>query len=211
MIKKPIVFIPLGKPGSGKGTLTKMLVSHFREKIFTSDTGELIRSSLKSVPGAVILNDYHKGLFQKTQDSGRLQTSATAILHWSQHLRSGYTGEPYMAIDGSPRRKYELFALYEDLTETYNADVRFIEIKVTDEVAIEHMEIRNKISPRPETANIEVIKRRIAEYKDKVAPTIQIIRSVFQGVYIKDIDNNGSLSELEKKLQHLLLKEEVLV
>ncbi len=189
----------MGKPGSGKGTCCEILQRKYGDDLFISDTGQLIRNNRNELPGAVQFNEYHKTRFKEINDAGLLQTSATAILHWTHNLRINYNGQPYVIMDGSPRRRYEFFALYEDLIETYNAEIKFIHVAVSDEIAIQRMEERHKKFPRPETASREKILVRIAEYNEKITPTIQIIESMHDIEFI-EISNEGSREDFQQKL-----------
>lgn len=171
--------------------------------VFTSDTGQLIRNTLNGDEGAVYLNDFHRKLFQDIQDAGKLQTSATGTLNWTQHFRRNYIGQPFIIMDGSPRRRPELLEVYEDLIESYHCTVIFVYIHVTDAIAIQHMQERHKITPREETSSIEKIMVRLQQFNDLMSPTMQFIKAM-QGVNLKEISNNESLAEFEGYIESVM-------
>lgn len=204
---KRIAFVPIGMPGSGKGVFTKTVTALFPDSVFCTDTGALLRSSIYKEQDALAYNDYHIERIREINASGNLQPSATAIAQWCRILQMEYSPEknPYLVMDGSPRRTSEFTVMDEYLKEEYGSEVHYIHIKTTREKAIQNMERRHLVHPRPETSTRELISYRLDVYDKLVTPTIVYMKSRM-GARYTEIDNNGTIENFEQEILQFLNK-----
>jgi adenylate kinase family enzyme len=196
-------FILIGKPGSGKKTFTQELVRALpKGSVFTSDTGACFRASANKIPGAAPLNTYHRRRIAQINDKGLLLPTAFATYMWLHHFAQQYDGtQPFIVIDGSPRRQPELPVLYTYLTEFLSAYVYVIYIDVTDEVAITRMLNRHAKEPRPETKSVPLIKKRLKECMAQTTPLLFLAEKKYR-LPVHKVENNGTRLHLREQIQN---------
>ena len=89
----------------------------------------------------------------------------TNMLRQELKIHKGYSG---FIFDGYPRTIAQAEALDEMLKEDLNQEVAItLSLKVDDEILVERLLNRGKLSGRTDDANEEIIRERIAEYYDK--------------------------------------------
>ncbi len=102
--KKPLNFILIGPPGSGKGTQAKLLLKKFKN-LYYIYLGEIFRSLYKSNTDA---GDKIKEIAEK----GGLQPEELAIALWMHEITFNLRKGRGFLLDGSPRKVGEAKALF---------------------------------------------------------------------------------------------------
>src|SRR5690625_5816471 len=101
-------------------------------------------------------------------------------------------------FDGYPRTIAQAEALDEMLKEDLNQEVAItLSLKVDDEILVERLLNRGKLSGRTDDANEGIIRERIAEYYDKTDVVAEYYKA--QGKYI-EINGVGEVTEDSEKL-----------
>jgi adenylate kinase len=146
----------MGPPGAGKGTVCQRIKSEMRYNYIS--TGDILRSEKSSG------SDLGKRI-AKLIDSGNLvpdELVTEIVSDEISRLRSN--GNPFL-VDGYPRTVQQAKSLEDMMTVD-----RIIWIEVSDETTIQRNLKRGKISGRPDDSNLEVIKKRIDNYKIDSVP-----------------------------------------
>lgn len=179
-----------GPPGSGKGTQAKYLEEKYNLKQLS--TGDMFRYNIQ--------NETDLGLLAKSyMDKGHLVPDevTTNMLRQELKIHEGYSG---FIFDGYPRTIAQAEALDEMLKEDLNQEVAItLSLKVDDEILVERLLNRGKLSGRTDDANEEIIRERIAEYYDKTDVVAEYYKA--QGKYI-EINGVGEVSEISEKLSN---------
>lgn len=179
-----------GPPGSGKGTQAKYLEEKYNLKQLS--TGDMFRYNIQ--------NETDLGLLAKSyMDKGHLVPDevTTNMLRQELKIYEGYSG---FIFDGYPRTIAQAEALDKMLKEDLNQEVAItLSLKVDDEILVERLLNRGKLSGRTDDANEEIIRERIAEYYDKTDVVAEYYKA--QGKYI-EINGVGEVSEISEKLSN---------
>ncbi|WP_342252545.1 adenylate kinase [Spiroplasma endosymbiont of Amphibalanus improvisus] len=201
--------ILLGPPGSGKGTLSKEIVEHF--KFNHLSTGDLIRSYIKKeTPLSIKLN--------KVLESGELLSDNLMIQMVEERLKTFKNG---VIWDGFPRTLEQAYKLDELLTLKKQKINAVILLKVSEEIIIERISLRllcpncnaiynSKLLP-PKNLGIcdicqnklirrsdddpEKIQIRLSEYKAKTKPLIDFYKKQNK---LFEIDSTTSIQQMLK-------------
>lgn len=179
-----------GPPGSGKGTQAKYLEEKYNLKQLS--TGDMFRYNIQ--------NETDLGLLAKSYiDKGHLVPDevTTNMLRQELKIHKGYSG---FIFDGYPRTIAQAEALDEMLKEDLNQEVAItLSLKVDDEILVERLLNRGKLSGRTDDANEGIIRERIAEYYDKTDVVAEYYKA--QGKYI-EINGVGEVTEISEKLSN---------
>ena len=169
-MKNIVIF---GAPGSGKGTQSDFLVEKYGLKHIS--TGDVLRAEIKN---GTELGNTAKGYI----DAGQLIPDELMI----GILASVYDSmQPCEGIifDGFPRTIPQAEALKNMLSER-GADISgMVELAVPDEVLMERLLERGKISGRADD-NAETINKRLTVYKSQTAPLIEWYKAEGKHNYI---------------------------
>ncbi|MDP3436321.1 MAG: adenylate kinase [Bacteroidales bacterium] len=157
-------FIIFGPPGAGKGSQAVILAKRYNLKHIS--TGDILREEIK--------NGTKLGLKVKSlMDEGAL-VGDDIILEIIESVilnSKGYSGFLY---DGFPRTIYQFQVLDEFLQKIgYKTDA-VISLVVKEEILIKRMLRRAEIEGRADDADIEVVKKRIATYREQTEPLVEI-------------------------------------
>lgn len=132
----------LGIPGSGKGTISKLLVDFFYGELKHFNVGEILRNRAD--------NDSH---IKETHAAGGLVNSDRVLSIFDEALE-----EDWFIADGSPRRPEE--AQYVLNHPSWKADPGYlIHLDLDLSIARERLNARNRFDDSP-----EVINRRFEEF-----------------------------------------------
>lgn len=152
--------ILFGPPGAGKGTQSKKLIEDY--KLVHLSTGDLLRNE--------IANGTELGIQAKQiMDDGLLVPDEVVIGMISNKLDANKDARGFI-FDGFPRTVAQAEALDQLLHTKNEAISGMIALKVDDQELERRLLERGKDSGRPDDANPEIIRKRIAEYNDKTAP-----------------------------------------
>lgn len=150
-MKKNIIL--LGSPGAGKGTIAKRFVASNKYTLIT--TGDIFREERNS--GSELGK-----LINETIGSGKLVSDDITNAVVENKLKN--SKGPYL-LDGYPRTK----AQAEFLEKKLGIDL-VVYLEVTDDVVIERIIARGETSGRDDDKDINVIHKRLKEFKKETQP-----------------------------------------
>ncbi len=155
-----INLVLFGKPGAGKGTQAEFLKEKYNLKHIS--TGDLFRYNMK--------NDTELGKLAKSYiDRGDLVPDEVTI----QMLQDAVDKSPDAAgfiFDGFPRTASQAEAL-DAFLETKNMGINAtIALEANDEILIQRLLERGKVSGRTDDQDEDKIRNRFDEYNQKTAP-----------------------------------------
>jgi len=207
-MKKPLVIIILGLPGSGKGTQVKLLVKKFKLEYFGS--GDALRQSKK-------IGDFTANKLVKVMRKGELVPSFVISKLWIDKLERFKQREKIngFILDGSPRKMLEA-KLFDEALNWYEwqEKVKVIFINISKKESFNRLTKRRQCKKCGELIpwlgkfkklkkcdkcggelitraddKPEAIKKRLEEFKEEVTPVIKHYKE--QG---KLIEINGEQS-----------------
>ncbi|OAB80591.1 adenylate kinase [Cochleicola gelatinilyticus] len=148
-----------GPPGAGKGTQAEVLKEKYQ--LIHLSTGDMFRYNIK--------NETELGKLAKSYTSkGHLVpdsvTNDMLKAEVERHLKKNPNG---FIFDGYPRTKAQAEVLGSFLEEKNTKVDAMVALEVDDEILVQRLLERGKTSGRPDDANEEVIRERIAEYYRK--------------------------------------------
>jgi adenylate kinase len=181
MIKRDIILF--GKPGSGKGTLSKTVVKGDTGIIHMS-TGDIFREHMK--------NKTELGLeIIEVMESGELvndELTCAIVEDFMENLPEN----KYVIFDGFPRTEQQLNWLLIYCVENDRPIPFFVELDVDDEELIKRIKNRAIDQDRKEDQDERVIKNRLAVYNRQTSIVKDIMNEYVD--ITKIIKLNGMLS-----------------
>ena len=177
-----------GPPGAGKGTQSEFLVEEFG--FIHLSTGDIFRYN--------ILNKTDLGvLAKKYMDEGRLvPDSLTIDMLKSEFVK--YVDPLGFLFDGFPRTEAQATALDIFLAQEDLQITAMLGLEVPDGELMSRLLERGKVSGRPDDANSEVIKNRLAIYYKETAVVQRHYEN--QGKYIA-VNGVGSVKQISSVLK----------
>jgi len=172
-----------GPPGAGKGTQAQRLIDTFG---FTHlSTGDMLR---KEIQEGTELGKKAKEIM----DRGELVSDEIVIGMIENKIKENENHRGFI-FDGFPRTIAQAEAL-DDLLMQYRQSISaMLALEVSDEVLMERLLNRGKTSERSDDKDIDVIRRRIEEYKNKTLPVKSYYEA--QGKY-HSIPGEGTIDEV---------------
>ena len=179
--------IILGAPGSGKGTQSELMVKAFG--LDHISTGEIMRAEIKkeSELGQIAAGYINKGCL--LPDELTIDILAKAF-----DERISLKG---MIFDGFPRTLNQAEALNRILNERNEAVSAVIEVKVDDELLVQRLLERSKLSGRADD-NEDTIRQRLTIYHQQTEP----LAAYYVGLgnhYA--IDGTGSVEDVFERIE----------
>lgn len=158
--KHMINLVLFGKPGAGKGTQAEFLREKYNLKHIS--TGDLFRHNIK--------NETELGKLAKSyMDLGNLVPDEVTVKMLEDAVRSNPDASGFI-FDGFPRTTTQAEAL-DALLESIDMKIdATIALEANDEVLIQRLLERGKMSGRPDDQNEVKIRNRFDEYNEKTAP-----------------------------------------
>ncbi|HOK35324.1 MAG TPA: nucleoside monophosphate kinase [Candidatus Pacearchaeota archaeon] len=215
-MKKPLVIIFLGRPGSGKGTQARLL----REKLGLDyiGSGDLLRERKKK-------KDFTGQKIAKTIDSGGLVPTPVIFKLWldkfeNLKMKKKLNG---FIIDGSPRKILEAYLIDEALEwYEWNKNLKIFLIKISAKESLDRLTKRRqcekcgriipfegefkklkacdkcggKLINRPDD-NLQSIKKRLDEYKKE---TMKVIRYYKKEKRLIEIKGEQSINKVFEEM-----------
>ena len=180
--------ILFGPPGSGKGTQSEKLIAKYGLKHLS--TGDLLRSE---IAGHTALGIEAK----KMMDKGQLVPDEVVIGMISSALDANPQAKGFL-FDGFPRTVAQAEALDELLKQKGTQINAMISLLVSEEELIKRLINRGLTSGRSDDINEEVIRARIAEYRNKTS----VVADYYQQFdKLAAIEGEGTIDEIFDALQ----------
>lgn len=180
-----------GPPGAGKGTQSQKLIEKYH--LVHLSTGDLLRSEISK---ETILGKEAK----KLMDQGFLVPDEVVIGMISNKLDTNKDADGFI-FDGFPRTVAQAEALDQLLTSKGSSISGMIALEVNDAELETRLLLRGKDSCRPDDANPEVIRKRIAEYNAKTAVVANFYKSQNKFTSINGV---GSIEDIFSSISQVV-------
>jgi len=186
-----INLVLFGSPGAGKGTQAERLQKKYN--LIHISTGDVFRYNIK--------NKTELGKLAKTYiDEGQLVPDAVTI----DMLRSEVDKHPQakgFIFDGFPRTTAQAEDLDNLMSEKGAAINAMLALEVEDDILVQRLLERGKISGRKDDANEEIIRKRLEVYYQQT----EIVKSYYQkSNKFFSIDGEGSIEEITERLSEVI-------
>jgi adenylate kinase len=181
------ILVILGAPGSGKGTLSKMLKERYKFEHIS--TGELIRKSddpeIKKIVG-----------------TGKFLSDDLMVKMLRKEMKKIDIANTNVILDGFPRTIKQAKRLDSMLGKMGLGLNHAIFLDLPDDVAKERIKKRAKIEGREDDSSDEVVDKRFEEYHDKTFPLLDFYSKSRKLITLKaDKGKDDLLKQIRKKLQ----------
>jgi adenylate kinase len=186
-----INLVLFGKPGAGKGTQAEFLKSEYNLKHIS--TGDVFRYNIK--------NDTELGVLAKSfMDKGDLVPDEVTIKMLQDEVVKNSDAKGFI-FDGFPRTTAQAEALDAFLESKDMKINATIALEANDEVLIQRLLERGKISGRADDQDENKIRNRFEEYNSKTAPLI----SYYEGEdKFFSVNGIGEISEITDRLKKVI-------
>lgn len=190
--KQPMINLVLfGKPGAGKGTQAAFLKERYGLKHIS--TGDVFRYNIK--------NGTELGkLAQSYMDKGDLVPDEVTIRMLQDEVEKATEASGFI-FDGFPRTTAQAEALDNFLESKEMSIDATIALEADDEVLIERLLERGKISGRADDQDAEKIRNRFEEYNSKTAPLKTYYQK--QGKF-HSVNGIGEIQEITHRLSAVI-------
>ena len=180
-----------GPPGAGKGTQADVLKEKYQ--LVHISTGDVFRYNIKN---ATELGKSAKSYM----DKGHLVPDEVTINMLNAEVDKNADANGFI-FDGFPRTAAQAEALANLMIEKNSQVNAMVALEVDDEVLVGRLLERGKSSGRPDDANEEVIRERIAEYYRKT----DILKDYYQAEnkYF-GVDGVGSIEDITVRLSAVI-------
>jgi adenylate kinase len=165
--------ILIGPPGSGKGTQAKQISSKYQ--LIHISTGDLLRNEVKQQTPLGIQA-------KQIMDRGEL-VSDEIVIGMIKNLIENTKDTNGFLYDGFPRTVAQAEALNKLLMQRGDTVNSIIFMSASDDVFINRLQKRAEIEGRSDDADINVIKKRLAEYYEKTFPVKEYYEKHFTNVF----------------------------
>jgi len=186
-----INLVIFGKPGAGKGTQAEFLKSEYNLKHIS--TGDVFRYNIK--------NNTELGQLAKSyMDKGDLVPDEVTIKMLQDEVEKNPQAKGFI-FDGFPRTTAQAEALDAFLDSKDMKINATIALEANDEVLINRLLERGKISGRPDDQDENKIRNRFEEYNLKTAPLIKYYEGKNKFYSVNGI---GEIAEITKRLKAVI-------
>ncbi len=186
-----INLVLFGKPGAGKGTQAKFLKDKYNLKHIS--TGEVFRYNIK--------NGTDLGKEAKTYiDKGELVPDSITIQMLEEEVNKNPDANGFI-FDGFPRTIAQAEALDNLLSAKDMKIDATIALEADENVLLQRLLERGKVSGRTDDQDEEKIKNRFEEYNQKTAPLIDYYKK--QGKFYS-VNGIGEINEITDRLSKVI-------
>jgi len=185
--KYMINLVLFGKPGAGKGTQAQFLKEKYNLKHIS--TGDVFRYNIK--------NNTELGTLAKSyMDKGDLVPDEVTIKMLEDEVNKNPEADGFI-FDGFPRTVAQAEAL-DNFLESKDMKINAtVALDANDEVLIERLLERGKVSGRSDDQDVSKIRNRFDEYNQKTAPLKQYYEEQHKFYSVNGI---GTITEITERL-----------
>lgn len=186
-----INLVLFGKPGAGKGTQAQFLKEKYN--LMHISTGDVFRYNIK--------NGTELGTLAKSYiDKGDLVPDEVTIKMLEGEVDKNPDADGFI-FDGFPRTTAQAEAL-DNFLESKDMKVdATIALEAHDDILIERLLERGKVSGRTDDQDVDKIKNRFEEYNAKTAPLKDYYEE--QGKF-HSVNGIGSIAEITERLTKVI-------
>ena len=197
-IKKPRVFLLIGRSGCGKGTQAKLLIKYLKDNNFAETlyvyTGERLRNFAEKE------ENFAARLAKSKMKDGDLLPSFLAVWLWSGALIEGIDENNIVIMDGSPRTLLEAL-MTDDAMEFYGrSNVVPIFLETSEEWSTQRLLGRGRSDD-----SLKSIKKRMAYFEKSVAPIIDYYEKESKYKLIK-VNGEQSVEDVHREILEKVFK-----
>ena len=186
-----INLVLFGKPGAGKGTQAAFLKSKYQ--LFHISTGDLFRYHIQgSTKLGILAKSY--------MDNGDLVPDDVTINMLKVAVAENSDVKGFI-FDGFPRTTAQAKALDVFLSEKLMSITATVALEAEDDILVERLINRGKISGRNDDQNETKIRNRFVEYNNKTAPLKTFYTA--QGKF-HSVSGIGGVEEITQRLIELI-------
>jgi adenylate kinase len=180
-----------GKPGAGKGTQAEFLKTKYN--LVHISTGDVFRYNMK--------NDTELGKLAKSFiNEGQLVPDSVTINMLQAEVEKNTDANGFI-FDGFPRTTAQAEAL-DAFLDSKNMELSgTVALEANDEVLIERLLERGKVSGRADDQDEAKIRNRFEEYNDKTAPLINFYSTQEK---FHSVNGIGSIEEITQRLSTVI-------
>ncbi|KSA14986.1 Adenylate kinase [Maribacter dokdonensis DSW-8] len=189
--KHMINLVLFGKPGAGKGTQAQFLKEKYNLKHIS--TGDVFRFNIK--------NGTELGTLAKSYiDKGELVPDEVTIKMLQDEVEKNPDADGFI-FDGFPRTAAQAEAL-DNFLESKDMGINAtIALEANDEILIERLLERGKVSGRSDDQDVTKIRNRFDEYNEKTTPVKEFYEA--QGKF-HSVNGIGSIAEITERLTKVI-------
>lgn len=180
-----------GPPGAGKGTQAEILKE--KQNLLHISTGDVFRKNMKE---GTELGNLAKSYIEK----GHLVPDEVTINMLKAEVNKNPDANGFI-FDGFPRTEVQADALSDFMKEIGSQINAMVALEVANEILVQRLLERGKVSGRKDDANEEIIRERIDEYYRKTDTLKDYYKK--RGKYY-GIDGVGSIEEISARLNELV-------
>ncbi|GLB48810.1 adenylate kinase [Neptunitalea sp. Y10] len=186
-----INLVLFGKPGAGKGTQATILKEKY--ELVHISTGDVFRFNIK--------NETKLGTLAKSYiDNGELVPDEVTINMLSEEVKSN-PGAKGFIFDGFPRTIAQAEALDKLLDSNAMSLDGTVALEADDEVLIQRLLERGKVSGRSDDQDESKIRNRFEEYNAKTSPLINYYKEQEKFYSVNGI---GDIEEITERLSAVI-------
>jgi len=197
-MKKPRVFLLIGRSGCGKGTQAKLLIKYLKDNNLGETlyvyTGERLRNFAEKE------ENFAARLAKSKMKDGDLLPSFLAVWLWSGALIEGIDENNIVIMDGSPRTLLEAL-MTDDAMEFYGrSNVVPIFLETSEEWSTQRLLGRGRSDD-----SLKSIKKRMAYFEKSVAPIIDYYEKESKYKLIK-VNGEQSVEDVHREILEKVFK-----
>ena len=197
-MKKPRVFLLIGRSGCGKGTQAKLLIKYLKDNNLGETlyvyTGERLRNFAEKE------ENFAARLAKSKMKDGDLLPSFLAVWLWSGALIEGIDENNIVIMDGSPRTLLEAL-MTDDAMEFYGrSNVVPIFLETSEEWSTQRLLGRGRSDD-----SLKSIKKRMAYFEKSVVPIIDYYEKESKHKLIK-VNGEQSIEDVHREILEKVFK-----
>tara|TARA_R110002050_G_scaffold273304_5_gene417371 strand:- start:322 stop:1428 length:1107 start_codon:yes stop_codon:yes gene_type:complete len=189
--KHMINLVLFGKPGAGKGTQAEFLKEKYNLKHIS--TGDVFRYNIK--------NGTDLGTLAKSYiDKGELVPDEVTIKMLQEEVEKNPDADGFI-FDGFPRTAAQAEAL-DNFLESKDMQINAtIALEANDDILIERLLERGKVSGRTDDQDVAKIRNRFDEYNEKTTPVKEFYEAQDK---FHSVNGIGSIAEITERLTKVI-------